>query len=267
MVKTKNDEARSWRLAALVAALALAACGPGAPPAPGPVTPSAPAGEPASPPAGEPAAPPVTPPAATAALPGAAPAAEGVGTTIAFLGDSLTAGYGLEPEQAFPALIDQALRAEGRRVTVVNAGISGDTTAGGLSRVDWLLRSRPDILVVSLGANDGLRGLPLASSEKNLRAILEKAKAAGARVLLVGMMIPPNYGPDYTRQFSEIFPRLAAEQGVPLVPFLLEGVAGDRLLNQADGIHPTAEGHQILARTLLGPVRSLLDEAEKAQQR
>lgn len=209
---------------------------------------------------------------AQGAAPGKSPAAgqlaakEPGGVTIAFLGDSLTAGYGLDAGQAFPALIDKKLKAEGRQVNVVNAGISGDTTAGGLSRLEWLLRTKPDVLVVSLGANDGLRGLPLASSEKNLRAILEKGKAAGARLLLVGMMIPPNYGPDYTRQFSEIYPRLAKELGVPLVPFLLEGVAGVRRLNQADGIHPTAEGQEILARTLLGPVRTLVDEVEKAKR-
>lgn len=177
---------------------------------------------------------------------------------IVFLGDSLTAGYGLDGEQAFPALVEKALLAEGHKVQVVNAGISGDTSAGGLARMDWLLKRKPDLLVVCLGANDGLRGLSLDSSEKNLRGILEKGKAAGARILLIGMQIPPNYGPDYTRRFAEIYPRLAKEQGVELLPFLLEGVAGRRELNQADGIHPTAEGQQILARTVLSTLRPLV---------
>lgn len=189
--------------------------------------------------------------------------------TLVFLGDSLTAGYGLDGEQAFPALVEKALVTEGHKVQVVNAGISGDTSAGGLARMDWLLKRKPDLLVVCLGANDGLRGLSLESSEKNLRGILEKAKAAGAKVLLIGMQIPPNYGPDYTRGFAEIYPRLAKEQGVELLPFLLEGVAGRRELNQADGIHPTAEGQKILAGTVLKKLRplvlGLLQEREKKQ--
>lgn len=276
MLKTIAETMRPLRSAVLVAAVLLAACGKEAPP-PGA---GAPAAAPAAAPVAEPTA--ASPAEPLAEPSGAAPApatdstattdttastlAEGAGVTIAFLGDSLTAGFGLDEDQAFPALIAAALSAEGRQVRVVNAGISGDTTAGGLARLDWLLRNRPDILVVSLGANDGLRGLPLASSEQNLRAIVEKGKAAGARILLVGMMIPPNYGPEYTSQFAEIYPRIAAEQQVPLVPFLLEGVAGVRQLNQADGIHPTAEGQKILAQTLLGPVRSLLDDVETSQR-
>ncbi len=202
---------------------------------------------------------------APAAAPPAAAATNEV--TITFLGDSLTAGYGLDGDQAFPALIEKALRAEGSPVAVVNAGISGDTTAGGLARVDWLLRRKPDILVVSLGANDGLRGLSLDASEKNLRTILEKGKAAGARVLLLGMMIPPNYGPEYIRRFAGIYPRLAKDLDIDLMPFLLEGVAGKRDLNQADGLHPTAAGQEIVAKNVLIYLRPLVHQVAAAKKK
>ncbi len=186
------------------------------------------------------------------------PAAED-GPLVVFLGDSLTAGLGVAEAEAFPERVRLGLAAEGVDVRVVNAGISGDTTAGGLARLDWLLRQRPDVLVVGLGANDGLRGLELAETEANLRAIIEGASAAGARVLLLGMMLPPNYGPDYTRGFREIYPRLARELDVSLVPFLLTGVAGIPELNQADGIHPTAEGHRRMAGNVLPELRQLLE--------
>ena len=179
---------------------------------------------------------------------------------VVFLGDSLTAGLGLDEDQAFPALVEESLRESGRAVRVVNAGISGDTTAGGLARLDWLLRQRPDILVVALGGNDGLRGVPLESSEANLRAILKRAKAEGIRVLLGGMLIPPNYGPDYTGRFAAIYPRLAAELDVPLIPFLLEGVAAREELNLPDGIHPNVEGQKLVAETVLPYVERLVDE-------
>jgi acyl-CoA thioesterase-1 len=143
---------------------------------------------------------------------------------------------------------------------VVNAGVSGDTTAGGLRRLDWLLKQSPDVLVVGLGGNDGLRGLDPKSSEQNLREIVQKAKNAGAKVLLLGMLIPPNYGPEYTSQFREIYPRLAKELDVPLVPFLLEGVGGDPRLNQSDGIHPTAEGQKIVAKNVLKYLRPMLSD-------
>lgn len=203
-----------------------------------------------------------------AQAPAAAPASAAANeVTITFLGDSLTAGYGLDGDQAFPALIEKALRAEGSPVAVVNAGISGDTTAGGLSRVDWLLRRKPDILVVSLGANDGLRGLSLDASEKNLRTILEKGKAAGARVLLLGMMIPPNYGPEYIQRFAGIYPRLAKDLDIDLMPFLLEGVAGKRELNQADGLHPTAAGQEIVAKNVLIYLRPLVHQVAAAKKK
>lgn len=179
---------------------------------------------------------------------------------VVFLGDSLTAGYGLDEDQAFPSLVENRLQAAGRPVKVVNAGISGDTTAGGLQRLDWLLRQQPDILVVCLGANDGLRGVELESSEENLRQIVTRTQEAGVRVLLVGMLIPPNYGPDYTTQFAAIYPELAAELDVTLLPFLLQGVAADAKLNLADGIHPNAEGHEILADTVLEYLKPMLAE-------
>src|SRR5688500_10012796 len=138
---------------------------------------------------------------------------------IVFLGDSLTAGLGVEAEQAFPALVGAALEREGLAAEVVNAGVSGDTTAGGLRRIDWLLRQKPDVVVVGLGGNDGLRGLELSASEENLRAIVRKSREAGAKVLLLGMLIPPNYGPEYTGRFRELYPRIAKDEGVALVPF------------------------------------------------
>jgi acyl-CoA thioesterase-1 len=183
--------------------------------------------------------------------PPTAPAPDaGRGPLVVFLGDSLSAGQGLEAEDAFPAVLGRELQAEGRAVRIVNAGVSGDTTAGGLARLPWVLRQKPDIVVVELGANDGLRALSLTEMEKNLRQIVEKSSAAGAEVLLVGMQIPPNYGPAYSEGFAATYPRLAKELGVPLVPFLLAGVGGDAVLNQSDGIHPTAEGHRKLAATV-----------------
>lgn len=167
--------------------------------------------------------------------------------TLVFFGDSLTAGLGLSKEQAFPALIDARLRAEGRPWKVVNAGVSGDTTAGGVARLDWIYKQKVDVMFLCLGANDGLRGIPVAETERNLRAILDRAKRQGTRVVLAGIQLPENYGPEYRADFARIFPRLAKEYRVPLLPFLLEGVAMDPRLNQPDGIHPTAEGARIVA--------------------
>jgi len=177
---------------------------------------------------------------------------------VIFLGDSLTAGYGLAEEQAFPSLVENALVARGLPVRIVNAGVSGDTTAGGVSRLDWLLRQSPDVVVVELGANDGLRGLPLEMSERNLREIVTRCLDAGARVLLVGMKLPPNYGPAYTSGFEKIFPRLADELDVPLMPFLLENVAADPKLNLPDGIHPNAEGQRRVADNVLPYLEPLI---------
>ncbi len=175
------------------------------------------------------------------------PAPQAVAGTLVFLGDSLTAGLGLSKEQAFPALIEARLRTAGRPWKVVNAGISGDTTAGGVARLDWVYQQKVDVLFVCLGANDGLRGMPVAETERNLRLILDRAKREGTRVVLAGIQLPENYGKDYRTAFTQIFPRLAKDYRVPLLPFLLEGVAADPKLNQSDGIHPNAEGARIVA--------------------
>jgi acyl-CoA thioesterase I len=185
----------------------------------------------------------------------ATPGAERV--VVAF-GDSLTAGLGVAPEEAWPALVEARLRKEGYPYRVVNAGVSGDTTAGGLRRVDWVLRNRPAIAVVALGANDGLRGLGTDAMETNLLAIVERLKAGGARVLLAGMKVPPNYGAAYTRAFGDVFPDVARRTGSALMPFLLDGVAADPALNQADGIHPNAAGHRAIAERLWPHLVALL---------
>jgi acyl-CoA thioesterase-1 len=177
---------------------------------------------------------------------------------VVFLGDSLTAGLGLAEEQAYPALLARQLKAEGKQARVINAGVSGDTTAGGLSRLGWLLNQHPALVVVALGGNDGLRGLPVAEVEGNLRQIIRRSQAAGAGVLLLGMRIPPNYGP-YADQFTAVYPKLAKELGVPLVPFLLKDVGGIRSLNQADGIHPTAKGQEIVAKNVLPYLEKALE--------
>ena len=169
--------------------------------------------------------------------------------TILFLGDSITAGYGLDMEQAFPALIQKRIDAKSWNFRVVNAGQSGDTSAGGLSRLEWLLKNRVDILVLELGGNDGLRGLPAETTRKNLQAIVDrtKVKYPEVKVIVAGMKVPPNMGGDYGRKFEAIFADLARKNKAVLVPFVLEGVGGSRELNLADGIHPTAKGHEIIA--------------------
>jgi len=195
--------------------------------------------------------------ARTSSSPGESGAEEAL---VLFLGDSLTAGYGLDEGQAFPAVVGELLRAEGVASRVVNAGVSGDTTAGGLARLGWLLRQQPDVVVVALGANDGLRGLDLGATEENLRQIIEGCRGAGAKVILAGMLLPPNYGPDYTRAFAELYPRLAEELGVELIPFLLDGVAADPELNLGDGIHPNAEGQRRVAANVVPFVIAALGE-------
>ncbi|HMR57305.1 MAG TPA: arylesterase [Cyclobacteriaceae bacterium] len=180
--------------------------------------------------------------------------------TILFFGDSLTAGYGLSPEEAFPALIEKELNKSEKKVKVVNAGLSGETSAGGLSRIDWILRQPVDIFVLELGANDGLRGLPLDQTLKNLQSIIDKVKAKypQCKMVLAGMMVPPNMGKQYTDSFKNIYPDLAKKNNATLIPFLLEGVAGNEKLNQADGIHPTAEGHKIIATHLKSVFEKLI---------
>ncbi|HYE00915.1 MAG TPA: arylesterase [Alphaproteobacteria bacterium] len=176
-------------------------------------------------------------------------------------GDSLTAGYGLPPGEGLTAQLEKALRAEGLEVQVVNGGVSGDTTAAGLARLDWALADKPDAVMLALGANDMLRGLDPKVAEANLDAMLGKLKAKGVPVLLVGMYAARNLGQDYVTRFDRIYPSLAEKHGVPLVPFMLEGVAGDVRLNQPDGIHPNAAGVAAVVRTLVGPVRQLVEAA------
>jgi acyl-CoA thioesterase-1 len=197
---------------------------------------------------------PATPPIATAARP-----------SVVFLGTSLTAGLGLEPEQAYPALIQQKIDSAGLGFRVVNAGVSGETSAGARRRVDWLLREPVAVLVVETGANDGLRGLPPDSLRANIQAVFDRAKRSSSppRLVLVGMRVPPNYGRAYTDRFQEVYPELARENGAELVPFLLEGVGGIPRLNQADGIHPTAEGQRVIAETVWKVLEPVLKTAEK----
>ncbi|GAA4326737.1 arylesterase [Pontixanthobacter gangjinensis] len=171
---------------------------------------------------------------------------------ILFFGDSLTAGYGLEQEEAFPAIIQEKIDSLGFSYQVVNAGLSGETTSGGKNRIDWVLKQNVDIFILELGANDGLRGIPLEETRNNLQEIIDfvRKKNPDIEIILAGMQIPPNMGQDYTTEFRNIFPELAEKNDVHLVPFLLEGVAGDPELNQEDGIHPTAEGQEILANNV-----------------
>jgi len=168
-----------------------------------------------------------------------------------FLGDSLTAGYGVAPGQAYPELLGAAFTERKLPVGVVNGGVSGDTSAGGLRRLPWLLKRKPAWVIVALGGNDMLRGLPPSETEKNLDAILTQTRAAGARPILLGMRAAPNLGPDFTRDFEALYPRLAKRHGCPFLPFYIEPVAGKPALNQADGIHPTPEGHRLIADKLL----------------
>ena len=184
---------------------------------------------------------------ASLALVALAPAARGQEHVIVAFGDSLTAGYGVAPEEAWPALVEARLKREGYPYRVVNAGVSGDTTAAGVRRVDWALRSRPEVAVVALGANDGLRGLSTDRMRANLVTIVERFRTAGARVLVAGMEMPPNYGATYARAFRGVFPEVARQTGAPLMPFLLDGVATDPRLNQSDGIHPNPAGHRAIA--------------------
>jgi acyl-CoA thioesterase I len=179
---------------------------------------------------------------------------------ILFYGDSLTAGYGLSTEEAFPAIIGKKLQEKGMPVKVVNAGLSGETSAGGLNRLEWVLKQPVDIFVLELGANDGLRGLPLDQTQKNLQSIIDKvsAKYPKAKIVIAGMMVPPNMGPDYTASFRKIFPELARKNKATLIPFLLQDVAGQEKLNIADGIHPNVEGHKIVAENVLKVIEPLL---------
>jgi acyl-CoA thioesterase I len=193
-------------------------------------------------------------------LAGNLPAAEnGTPKNVLILGDSLAAGYGIQREEAFPALLQKKIEAAKLPYRIVNGGVSGDTTAGGLRRIDWMLKQPVDVLIVELGGNDGLRGIPPAETKKNLQGIIDKAKQKypQVRVVVAGMQMPPNMGEDYTKAFAEVFPSVAQANKAILIPFLLEGVGGKADLNQPDGIHPTPKGHEVVAENVwkvLGPV-------------
>lgn len=191
-----------------------------------------------------------------------APAATAATTTrVLCLGDSLTEGLGVAREAAWPALVEAALTRSGRTdVVIINAGVSGSTSASGLSRLKWHLKgaNKPAIMILALGANDGLRGTDLKSTRQHLLEVIQLAKAQQIKVLLAGMEIPPNYGPAYTAEFHRLFPELAKDEKVELMPFLLEGVAADKTLNQADGIHPNEAGHKLVAKTVLKYLLPLL---------
>jgi len=180
--------------------------------------------------------------------------------TLVFFGDSLTAGYGVDPEEAFPAVIRRKVETAGLPWRVVAAGLSGETTAGGLRRIDWILRQRVDLIVLELGANDGLRGVPLNTTRTNLEEIIGRIRQRypAARIVLAGMQVPPNLGPEYTSAFARIYPDLAAKCHVGLIPFLLEGVGGHPELNQGDGLHPTAEGQAKVAENVWSVLHPLL---------
>lgn len=179
---------------------------------------------------------------------------------VVVLGDSLTAGLGLPPADAYPALLGQRIEAAGLNFEVVNAGVSGDTSAGGLRRLDWALEGDVRALVLALGANDGLRGLPVDQLRRNLAQMIETAQARGITVALAGMEAPPNFGRTYVVEFHQVYPQLAKQYGVALVPFLLEGVAGIASLNQRDGIHPTAEGARIMAENVWAVLKPILEK-------
>ena len=180
---------------------------------------------------------------------------------ILFFGDSITAGLGVEPDEAYPALIENRVDSLHLPYTVVNAGLSGETSAGGKSRVNWVLSRQPvSVFVLELGGNDGLRGLPLTDTRKNLQAIIDtvRQKAPQAKIVLAGMQIPPNMGPAYAADFKQLYADIAAKNKLTLIPFLLENVGGIAKLNQADGIHPTPAGHKLVARTVWRTVQPLL---------
>jgi acyl-CoA thioesterase-1 len=172
--------------------------------------------------------------------------------TILFFGNSLTAGYGVDPSEAYPALIQNKIDSLNLSYKVINGGVSGETSSGGNSRVNWILRQPVDIFVLELGGNDGLRGIPLTETRKNLQSIIDKVKTKcpGAKLVLAGMQIPPNMGQQYATEFKDIYTGLAAKNRIALIPFLLQGVGGEAKFNQQDGIHPTAEGHKIVAENV-----------------
>ncbi|MFT3732619.1 MAG: arylesterase [Hyphomicrobium sp.] len=185
--------------------------------------------------------------------------------SIVAFGDSLTAGYGVKTSESFPAQLQMALEAKGHKVTITNAGVSGDTTSGGLERLDWALDPKPDAVILELGANDALRGLDPKIPRTNLEKMLDDLKAKGIPVLLTGMKAPNNWGADYTKNFDAIFPDLAKKYDVPLYPFFLEGVALDPSFTQPDGLHPTGKGVAEIVKRILPDVEALISGVEKSQ--
>ena len=179
---------------------------------------------------------------------------------IVAFGDSLTAGFGVAPDETYPAKLAKRLRESGFHYEVINAGVSGETSAGGVRRVEWVLKSQPTVVILELGVNDGLRGLPLQETYTNLHAIIKRLKAEGVMVILAGMRIPVNYGEEYTGEFFEMYKRLAQEFALPLIPFLLDGVAAQPGLNQPDGVHPTAEGYTVVAQNVWRTLEPILQK-------
>lgn len=194
---------------------------------------------------------------------GASPPASDSRPRIVAFGDSLTAGLGVQIDESYPAQLQRRLDSLGYHYRVINAGVSGDTTAGGLRRVSWILNSKPKLVILELGANDGLRGLPVDESHQNLQQIIRRLREVQVTVILAGMTLPPNYGQAYTTQFETMYQNLAREHQVPFIPFFLEGVGGTSSLNQADGLHPTSEGYTVVVEHLLKVLRPVLDEKEK----
>lgn len=202
----------------------------------------------------------VTVVASIAVLVAQAEGAQSEGKTVLFFGDSITAGFGIDPDQAFPALIQKKITEEGWDIQIINAGLSGETSAGGARRIDWVLQRSIDVLVLELGGNDGLRGIDLESTKQNLQEIMDRTRKQypEVQIILAGMQIPPNMGPEYIQAFRDMYPALAYENDVTLLPFLLKDVGGIRELNQSDGIHPTPQGHAIVAETVWATLRPVL---------
>lgn len=199
---------------------------------------------------------------ARASVPASAAVPVPAARRIVILGDSITAGLGLPADQAYPALLQARLDARQAGWQVVNAGVSGDTSAGGVRRLDWSLDGGAAVIIIALGGNDALRGLPVTDLQKNLDEAVQRAQAAGARVVLAGMQAPPNTGPEYTAAFQAVYPAIASARGAALVPFLLDGVAGIESLNQADGIHPNQAGARLVADTVWRALEAVVRELE-----
>ncbi len=180
--------------------------------------------------------------------------------SLLIFGDSITAGYGIEPQQAFPAILQEKIDAAGLNYEVINGGLSGETSAGGLRRIDWVLQRNIDVMILELGGNDGLRGIDLSSTKQNLQGIIDKALAKNPdmKIIIAGMQVPPNLGTDYSREFQDLYPDLAKENDLELIPLILDKVGGRDEFMQSDGIHPNVEGHKIVAETVWGKLKPVL---------